>query len=259
MRKYIAIGIIIGLSMGMLLIPPAQGLDEIEKGIKEIESISVVGRLTLEKHGEGEWLILHGKDTITYTIKGDLAEKLKDLLLNLGETNLVSVNGNKNKLPGTLHCSRSYRFDDEGNRIMDTRCISHYDLEVTQIIEAKKSDEEMPPPKRNVSAEQEAKRTALRPHQGLTPTVIGEIQGTISSVNLKSPLKTVEITNQDLNNPLRKIVLLINSSTRIVKKLGDEEAIPTSARTLRKNQKVVAQYARDEFKNAALFITVLHE
>lgn len=222
--------------------------------------LTTSGRLVLEKHGEEEWLALRSKDAEAYFIKGELVRKLKDLLLDLGEYNLVTVSG-KQDGSSNVSCRNTYQFDAEGNRKIETQCIRYYNLEVTKIIDTKKSDEEIPAPKRDIEEERKARSFALSQLQkeGLVQIVTKE--GTISSINLRSPIKTIEITYQDKDNQLRKEVLLISPNTRIAKKniADDKEPMYLSVNSLQSGQKVTAVYSRDERKSEALFITITKE
>jgi hypothetical protein len=219
--------------------------------------ISVVGRLALEKHGKDEWLVLHAKNAETYLITGNLIEKLKNSFLELGQNNLVSVTGNQDGR-SRLICEQSsqYEYNKRGERELkiSAKCIRYYNLEVAQILFAKKSDEEIPPPKRDTEAEKMTIRDAGQ--QTLMPVAIGEIYGIVSSINLKSPIKTMEINNQDKGSPIKKITLIISPDTRIAKKIGEEEPITLRAEALKVGQKVTAVYSRSEFKAEALFITI---
>lgn len=223
--------------------------------------ISVVGRLAPEKHGEEEWLVLHAKNAETYLIIGDLREKLKNSLLELGENNLVFVTGNQDGR-SAVSCERNYQYEEnkKGERELkiDTKCIRYYNLEVTDILFAKKSDEEIPPPKRDIEEERRLTK-GIGQEQPLIPPIVGEIYGRVSSVNLKSPIKTIKVTNRDKDSPLKKITLIISPDTRIAKKIAEEEPIALSAGALKAGQEVTAVYSRDEFKSEALFITITKE
>lgn len=223
--------------------------------------VTTTGRLVLEKHGESEWLVLQAKDAETYVIKGGLVEKLSSLLLDLEKDNLVTVTGKQDGSYNTS-CTNTYGYDSKGNRVVDTQCIRYYILEVTQILEAKKSAEEIPPPKRDVEEERKAMVRALSqlPKQGLVPQIITK-EGTISSVNLRAPIKTIEIAYLDKDNQPRKGVLLISPNTRIAKRniADDKEPIYVTANSLQIGQEVTVVYSRDELKSEALFITITKE
>lgn len=223
--------------------------------------VTTLGRLVLERRGEKEWLVLQAKDAKTYLIKGGLVEKLKSLLRDLGKDNLVAVTGKQDN-SYNLSCRNIYKFDSRGNKIIDTQCIRYYHLEVTQILEAKKSEEVMPPPKRDVEEERRTKMSALSHlHQrSLMQTQIREIRGKINSLNLKSPIKTVEVSYRDKDNQVIDKVLLLTSNTRVAKKkLDNEKPMYVSVNSLKADQEVAVIYARDERKAEALFITITKE
>jgi hypothetical protein len=268
--KRIALGIILASLMVMRIssaqevekkvrIPEPQHKEDIglRKLEEEINTISVLGRLSSEKHDPEEWLVLHAKNAETYLITGSLGEKLKNSLLELGENNLVSVTGIRD---GRSHisCDQSYKYEynKKGERELkiDTKCIRYYDLGVTQILFAKKSDEEIPPPKRDI--EEERRLTKRTGQQSLIQPIVGEIYGVVSFINLKSPIKTVEIANRDKDSPLKKITLIISPDTRIAKKIGEEEPMAFGVNALRAGQEVTCMYSRGELKSEALFITI---
>jgi len=224
--------------------------------------ISVEGRLVLEKHGQEDWLVLHAKNAETYLIIGEFKEKLKNSLLELGKGNLISVTG-KSGGRSKLSCEQNYQYklNKEGQRELaaESKCIWYYNLGVTQLLFAKKSDEEMPPPKRDI---EEEKRMTARDgqNQGLTmPLITGEIYGKITSVNLKSVVKAVEVANRDKDSPLKNIALVITPGTQIAKKIGKEEPMFLKDGALKAGQEIIAVYSRSEFKSEALFITITKE
>lgn len=218
--------------------------------------ISVTGRLATEKHGETDWLILHAKTGDTYLITGGLAETLKKSLLQLGDKNYVFLTGNQDGR-STVSCDQSseYEYNRKGNRALkiDAKCIRYYNLEVTQILFAKKSEETMPPPKRD--AEEEAK-LIKQAQRKFTVPIAGEIYGKVSAVNLKSPVKTVDVENRDKNSPIQKITVLIDSQTRIAKSRGKEEPMFLSIEAVHPGQEVTVVYMHEEIKNRAMFITI---
>lgn len=228
----------------------------------EYPIITVSGRLLLKKPADKERLLLHSKDATAYSIKGELVEELKSLLLDLGEKHIISVTGNQDGAYSTS-CHNSYGFDAASNRTIDSQCVRYYNLEVTKIIDAKRSDEEIPPPKRDSEEEEKARATALYQDQtltaSLTPKVMGEIQGRINSLNLKSPVKTIEITNRDKDSQLTKLTLFLTNNTRVAKTTKDKEPMYLSTSALREEQEVTAVYIRDELKSEALFITITKE
>jgi len=269
--------IVLGISLIFLMAIGISAAQEAEKKVKipepqhkediglrkleeKINTISVLGRLSAEKHGQDEWLVLHAKDAETYLITGGFGEKLKNSLLELGENNLVFVTGIRD---GRSHisCGQSYEYKsskkDERQFKIDTKCIRYYDLRVIQILFAKKSDEEIPPPKRDIDEERRLIKTGGP--QALIPVIMGEIYGKITGVNLESPIKTVEIANLDKDSPLQSITLLIGPDSRIAKKIGKEEPMALSVEALKTGQAVTAIYSKGELKNDAIFITITKE
>jgi hypothetical protein len=224
------------------------------------QTVSVLGRLALEKHGQQDWLVLHAKDADTYLITGTLIEKLKGSLQEFGENNLVLVSGNKSGRYN-ISCERTYKYvyDDKGKKELKVAatCIRYNILEVAEIVSAKKSDEEIPPPKREI--EEEKKLTESLGKQPLLKPIMGEIYGKIKSLNLKSPIKTIAIVNRDKNSPVKKITLIISGDTRIVKKTAGEEPIPLMKEALKVGQEVTVVYSKTELKSEAIFITITKE
>ena len=224
--------------------------------------ISVVGRLTLEKRAQEERLTLHAKSAQTYVIIGNLREKLKNALIELGQNNLVSLAG-KQDIKRRIFCEKTsqYKYNKKGETILETamQCIPYYNLEVAQIFYTKQSEEEIPPPKRDGETEKRMMATSKERGQSTIPVIYGEIYGTVSSINLKSPIKTIEIINRDKDNPLKKIILIMSGNTRIAKKIGNQEPMALSEKALVAGQEITAVYLRGEFKTEALFITITKE
>jgi hypothetical protein len=225
--------------------------------LKEPSVISVEGRLSTEQHGQEEWLVLHAKDAKTYLVKGDLKEELRNKLLELGTDNLVSVTGNQDAR-SNVSCEQSYQYEskEKGKQELkvSTKCIRYYNLEVTQVIFAKKSDQDLPPPQRDIA--EERRLTKGLGQQPLLSPIIGEIYGKITAVNLRSPIKTLEVTNLDKNSPLKNITLVVSPDTRIAKKIGQEEPMGLRPDALKVGQKVTVVYSKGELKTEALFITI---
>ncbi|MFH0913019.1 MAG: hypothetical protein V1884_01885 [Candidatus Omnitrophota bacterium] len=228
--------------------------------LTENSIVSVEGRLAVEKHGQEEWLVLHAKDAQTYLVTGNFSGKLKNTLLELGKKNLVSLTG---ILDGksNISCAQSsqYEYNEKGERILitDTACIRYYHLGVTQIDSTKTSDEKMPPAQRY--ADEERRMSANRGTQGLTPLITGEIYGKITSANLRSPIKTITVANQDKDSPIESITLIITAGTRIVEKIGEKEPLALRTDALKTGQNVTAVFSKDELKNEALLITITKE
>jgi hypothetical protein len=225
--------------------------------VKQPETITVHGRLELEKHGQTDWLVLHAKDAQTYLIKGNLRDALKKIIFDLGNKNLVQLAGKKNG-KFNISCRRqsSYELNDKGERelVTGSRCYRYYFLEATKIVSSEASEEIMPEPARD------SKQEVLTQSGGpdIPKPVVGEIRGTISLLNmtLKNPIKTVEITNLDAAHPLKKILLILTPDTRILQNVPNENPMPMDKMALQIGQEVTAMYQRDENKAEALSITI---
>ena len=256
MYKAIVMIIMVGLFIGLVTYP-THGVDEDKAQTQETGIISVSGRLKFEPGEIQDHLILYGKDAKVYQIYGEFFGLLKSVLLDLGENNLVSLKGIQDG-SYSVACRNEYKFSPSGNRIVETQCIRHYMLNVTQIINAVESNEEMPPPERDKEEEKKARISALHHFQQQGLKQIGEIKGKISSLNIRAPIKTVEVRYLDKDNKPIKKHLLLTSNTLVVK--GDiDTKQPVSIDYLKVGQEVVVQYSGDERKTEALFITVTKE
>lgn len=240
--------------------------DEVKNATKplvEQKTVSIEGRITLEKQGKEEQLILHAKNAKTYLVLGELKDKLKTSLLELGQGNVVLLEGNLDD-GDHLSCRHSsqYEYDKEGNPVLnrDVQCIRYYHFIAKQILFAKKSDEEIPPPERDTEAEKKAKDEARRLERLMQPPpIIGEIYGKIKSINLKSPVKTIVIVNRNKASERKEMTLMLMANTKIAKKIGDTEPIWLMAEALKAGQEVTAMYSRTELKTEALAITITKE
>jgi hypothetical protein len=225
------------------------------------QTVSVSGRLNIEKHGQEEWLILHDLNAETFLIKGSLIEKIKDSFSKLGVDNIFTLKGIRDG-SSSLVCDRysSYEEDKNGvNRLkVQTRCIRYYIFDVTEIVSAEKSNKEIPAPKRETGEETKLTNEALT-KQPLTQPITGVINGKIASINLRSPVKSVVVTNGDAKSPLKEITLLITPTTRFAKKTGDKEPLLLTVESLKVGADVSAVYSRTENKTEALFITLTKE
>jgi len=226
--------------------------------------LTATGRLSLKLRGDKEELTFLTREGDSYYIKAGLIEELKDILSNLGEDNLVTLTGKKDGAYD-VSCRNIYKFDAEGNRMIDTLCIRFYHLEVSKIIDAEKSDERLPAPKRDIEEEKRARASALShiQQQALIATRMEEVRGRLIALNLRSPIKTMEVAFLDKDNQELTRSLLLTSSTRVAKRgLDGEEPMYISVNALRVGQEVNVIYSwdsRDERKNEALFITIMKE
>lgn len=221
------------------------------------EVITVEGRLELEKHGETDWLILHSRDAATYLIQGAQTAALKKILRERTEKNLVVLMGNKSgRYNSSCRRKNVYETNEKGESVLvtGTRCYRYYFLDVTKIISSKISEELMPYPIRDSKLEVQTKSGG----PDIPRPIVGEIRGTISSLNVsvKNPIKTVEITNLDAENPLKKIILILTPETRILQNVPNENPMPMISSALQVGQEVTAMYQRDEYKVEALSITI---
>jgi len=223
--------------------------------------VTVTGRLSVEKHGQegqNEWLVLHAKDSATYLIKGALRGELKNALLELGENNLVSVLGEQDGSSAVV-CERTTKPEDNQKGAKElkstVKCVRYYTLSVTRVISKEKSQEVMPLPKTD-SAEEEK---VLKGGVATTPMILGQIYGKISAANLRAPIKTIEVTNRDQDNPLKEITLIITSDARIAKKIGKEDAVALNLEGLKADQEVTVIYTKQETESKALVITITKE
>ena len=244
-----------------ITVPPMQAQEKKEQ--QEIAAVvSVVGRLTLEARGKNEQLILHGKDAKTYVIGGDLVEKLKNTLSDLGKDNLVSLSGNKDD--AYVSCTTKYKFDNKSAGSVDAQCIRYCRLTVTAINEAKKSNEEIPPAERDIAEEQKARASFInrRQIQSAGAVQVGQVKGIISAINFRSAIKTIKVTFRDKNKKPVNKNFIVSSETYIAKKQpGSEGMMRVDIASLRKGQEVSVGYSRDELKGRtdALFITIIKE
>ena len=256
LRKGSSLGLFFLISFFALPLVFAQ--TEEPASLDKDSSITVEGRLILGKLGEKEQLLLHAKDAETYIAKGELMDKLKDLLLNLGKDNLVTLTGKKDG-SYNIACRTSYKYDYKGDRTIDSQCIRHYNLEVTQILESKQSAEKLPPLKRDAEEEKRAIAMALAqkpPTYGLTQII--QVQAKITDLNLRAPVKTMEISFSDKDKKKIKKSLLLNPRTSIAKKTKkDEEPMPLSVNSLKVGQKVFVVYSNDERVREAVAITII--
>jgi len=257
-------GMVIFLISGLCFISLALAQETEKPQQPQPRTISVVGRLAVEKHGQqqqDEELILHAKNSQTYLITGKLVPELKKKLAEIGEHNLTFLTGNQDGRTN-VSCERTqkYETDVKGKQELkiDVRCIRYYHFEATQIIFVKKSMAGIPEPKRDLEEERRMLKVNPDP-QGLIPAMTGEIYGRITAVNFNAPIKTIEVANRDRNDPLKAVTLIISPDTRIAKNIAENEPMALGANALKIGQDVTAVYSRTEYKTEALFITITKE
>ncbi|HRZ14045.1 MAG TPA: hypothetical protein P5110_00915 [Candidatus Omnitrophota bacterium] len=244
------------LCFSLALTLPVKGHCQPDKAQSEV----IEGRLILEQRGDTQRLIVHGRNARAYLPEGPLLEELKKLRVALGEKNLVVLTGT---LDGnyTISCDRinDYGSDEKGTPEVKTAitCYRYYAFRVEKIVSSSVSPETISPPERD--SQQENKALKMISREELTPPVYGEIAGKIKKINLRSPVKTLEIANSDAQSELKTITLIIGTRTRIAKNTGSGEPTVMFAEQLRPGQQVTATYSRSETKTEGLFITVTKE
>ncbi len=214
--------------------------------------ITVTGRLSQDKRVAAGSLFITCKDSKTYVVQGSFVDKLKQVLLDLGENNVLTVSGifdGKHE----IICSNQYGFDSANNPIADSRCIRAYHIDVTEIMENKVSSEEFPAPERYSEEENRVKGALvssgaglLKP-PGLTQRAIRKVL--VTAVNLRSVIKTVEIKFKDKNGQTIKDTLIISPETLFVRggtdKLTEGKSRPASINELKPNQEISVIYIID--------------
>lgn len=225
--------------------------------------VKTFGRLKTEKHGQDEWLILHSVNGQGYIVKGKLTEDLKRILADLGEENLVWVAGRKDGA-SSVSCHTSFAFDEKGERKAGASCIRYYHLEVAKIGETKKSPEKLPPLKRDAEAEKKALATASSSSGLQAQSIVQYVtleSAVIQSLNMRTPIKTMEVRFQDKDGKTETKTLFIGQGARVAKKKAKmddtkEPFVDVSLNSLKVGQEVSVVYARDELKNEAVIITI---
>jgi len=220
-------------------------------------SVTVTGRVSLEKKGKNTRLILSATDAAAYLITGELTGTLEKIAREQAKDNLVTVTGNKSR-SASLRCTRTNRFEDNENGskgvVTEAVCVKYHDLDVRQIVSVARSGEPMPAPKRDAAAE--AAMIARSGPPKVSPPDIGEIYGTITERNFKGSVKTIQVRNRDDQSPLRTMTLLITADTQTVKRLGEDKPFGIAPETLKPGQQVTVIYSRNDVRANALFITV---
>ncbi|MFA5098547.1 MAG: hypothetical protein WC490_08025 [Candidatus Margulisiibacteriota bacterium] len=230
-----------------------------EKLVMKETEIAVAGRLLLQPRKKVERLVLFGKNGRAYILRGDFNEILKGTLTDLGETNLVSLTGIADGLYD-IGCTIKHMVDEEGKKTSENECIRYYHLTVTKVLEAKQSDEKMPPPERDSNEEHRAQRSSITYRPGAAQGSIVTVDAKIESLNIKSPIKTMNISFEDKNGKTIKKDILLTGDTRIAKKSIDaSEPVFLESNALAAGQKIHLEYAASEDRNSALFITILKE
>jgi|GEM_PF-3137171 len=229
--------------------------------VSKLIAVTITGRIAREQIGKEQLLILHAKDGATYRIIGNLTNELVAVLENLGANNIVTVEGT---LDGSeiRHCRTSKDIDiKEAKLTTHTVCNRIKNLTVTRIVQRQTSDEVMPEPTRDYALEAEERdRQALQNTPILDLGAVVQIYGTIKSVNIRAPIKFIEISYLDKDGAPITCNVMISEKTPIVKinPKNPKELITLGPHDLREGQKIAITYKFDGVSgtNSALHITV---
>lgn len=259
MRTYLAsITVILLLTFGRPVCAYAQNLT----GPQKTSTVtSVVGRLALEEnHGAEPWLVLRAKNGTSYLIFGKKLADLRALLAKYGADNIVFLTGYVDGR-SNISCGQDAvpAVDEKGREYkkMETTCIRYYLFDVRQVIYAKRSDEQMAPATRD--AEQEKLVKESHPASVKPAPITGEISGTITALNLRSPIKTIEITDPSPDAVIKKVVVLLKPTTSVTRKGGAQGPLVVASTALKVGQSVSVSYTRKETVSTALAISILSE
>ncbi|MDD4940486.1 MAG: hypothetical protein PHS64_05255 [Candidatus Omnitrophica bacterium] len=221
--------------------------------------ITVSGRLYLEgSPDKGERLILHGVDQKAYLISGALAGQLLDIARQKKDLNRVELTGVLDPVKTIRQCEtrNDLAYNDKGEQIINrtASCIRYYHFEPRTIVSCIDSNAVLPELIHDTQAETHAR--ASPPVNDLKPAMIGEIYGTIRQVNLRSPVKTVEIRNSDHKSDLKSVTVVITAKTRIARVVKGKEPVLMLPENLKTGQPVVVMYDKNEIRTEALSIAV---
>jgi hypothetical protein len=220
--------------------------------------ITITGRLYLDQHGREDWLVLHSKDRKAYMISGALIDSLTNIVREKKDTNIVTLSGIIDPKQTTRSCDsrNDLEYNSQNQKVINRKssCIRYYHFDAQTIVSRSDSNETLPALERDTVAEEHMQTAPLV--GDIRPAIIGEIYGTIRQLNLRSPLKTVEIRNTDKNSALKSITVIITGKTRIARAVGNKEPVMLLPQNLKVGQQVVVMYSRDELKTEALSIAV---
>jgi hypothetical protein len=203
---------------------------------------------------------LRAKNGLSYLIFGNNVTTLRALLTEYGADNMVFLTG---YLDGrsNISCGQDAvpAVDEKGRayKKMETTCIRYYLFDVRQVISAERSDEQMAPATRD--AEQEKLVKESHPASVKPAPIAGEISGKITALNLRSPIKTAEITDPNPDAVIKKVVVLLKPTTSVTKKGGAQGNLVVASTALKLGQTVSVAYTREETVSTALAISILSE
>ena len=220
--------------------------------------ITVSGRLYVERRGNDEWLVLHGTDGKAYRVTGALAESLTAIALQKQDAHIVELAGLIDHDRTARDCTSRNEpaRNDAGEEVINRTsvCIRYYHFEPRTIVSCVDSKETLPALERDTVAETKIKSSS--PLGNLKPAIIGEIYGTIKQVNLRSPLKTVEIKNADKKSKVKSITVIITAKTRIAGAAAGKAPAFLLPENLKAGQSVIVTYDRNDIRAEALSISV---
>lgn len=227
--------------------------------------IEVTGKLTLEKTGEKENLVLHTTTGETLQLTGALTDRLKQKLFELGETNRIVLKGSKNG-QRQLQCENKYGFSQSGEQMVETICIVVSEFEPSEIVTAGTSNEPLPPPLRDKEHERFVREQALRNFQQRITPGAKEVTGIILSSNAsgKKGIRFIEVKVTNARGKSLKQVFILNENVRISRRSAEQNEELVSKDALRPGQQVIIAFMQDERKprasqNEAFAITIVKE
>ena len=221
---------------------------------------TITGNVSLQQHGQDEWVTLHGTDGKGYVLTGDLLAPLKKITQEKPAFNLVTVTGvlsTKN----TISCERKRNLTASSNNQQqlqeDVICVRYYYFEPRQILSVAESTTPLPPLARD--SMRETQMLAHQPAPSPTPAITGEIYGTITESNFRSPIKNIVVKNREQNSLIPSLTIIITADTRVVKNIGTTQPVSLPADSLTPGQHVTVMYSTNEIRTEALYITITKE
>ena len=224
-----------------------------------LESISITGRLSWETYANEKWLVLHSVEAHMYRIQGPLVPELAKLVDQLGEKNMVTLQGRRDAEP-TVVCTTTRTPDAEHKLHTETICYAYYNFVPAAVQKSGVSEQAVPAAKRETTFEKmhQEKSTVT----GL-PRPMVQVAATITAVNMLSPIKSVEITYTDKDDKPQTRTLIVDSSTVVAKqdKANPQKPVYVEKEQLQTGQKTVVIYSFDPDTgiSSAVFITIVKE
>ncbi|MBN2119477.1 MAG: hypothetical protein JW734_00290 [Candidatus Omnitrophica bacterium] len=206
----------------------------------------IEGRLYQDKN----LLFLVDKDGFTYAFTGGNQE-LKKALLNLGPENKAVVQAEVTDAVQT-NCESKVEFDVMEERNITVKCVQYTVIAAKKIVSVGKSGEDFPLPKRNPELERmHFKETSKSADATLKNP--GAVEGTITYINFKSPIKTFQVEDGKTKN---KVNLVITPATSVYI-AKNNQPFQVSELSLKSGQKVFVAFSWTIKKNEADVITII--